>query len=155
MKSRQEYLKSLPKKRCGSALLLFDKLGKILIVKPNYRNGWILPGGTVNKNESPQHACIREVKEELGIILKKVKFVCADFKIEDDESLQFTFDGGILTKEKIKKIKLQEKELLEYQFIAPKNLGKFFIPSLAKRIPKCLKAMKDGRCLYLENGEYV
>ncbi|GAB4532071.1 MAG: hypothetical protein Tsb0014_16140 [Pleurocapsa sp.] len=57
--NRQEYLASLPKKIMGAGCLLFNTEGKILIVKPTYKDAWNLPGGVVEANESPRNACIR------------------------------------------------------------------------------------------------
>ena len=45
--NRQAYLASLPKKVMDARCLLFDTQGKILIVKPAYRETWNLPGGVV------------------------------------------------------------------------------------------------------------
>jgi 8-oxo-dGTP diphosphatase len=36
-----------------------------------YKNCWALPGGFVNPYEEPVVACMRELKEETGIILEK------------------------------------------------------------------------------------
>ena len=54
----------------GSAAIFSDRHDHFLVVKPNYKDHWSLPGGAVEKDESPKHACLREVKEEIGIELE-------------------------------------------------------------------------------------
>lgn len=60
----------LPRKLCGAGMIITRGQGtdtpEILIVKPSYKDGWSLPGGAVNKNESPRDGAIREMIEEIG-----------------------------------------------------------------------------------------
>jgi len=52
------------------ACVVVDKEGKILIGKRNLKPGinkWALLGGFVESNETPEIACLRELKEETGI----------------------------------------------------------------------------------------
>jgi 8-oxo-dGTP diphosphatase len=52
----------------GSAAFIFDDVGRILVVKENYdRFRWSLPGGAIEAGESPEAACVREVREETGV----------------------------------------------------------------------------------------
>lgn len=60
---------SLPKKQIAVKVIAHDKDGKVLIVKPKYRNHWHNPGGGVNKDESPLSAAIREFREEVGVLI--------------------------------------------------------------------------------------
>ncbi|WP_328478950.1 NUDIX hydrolase [Actinoplanes sp. NBC_00393] len=53
--------------RVAAGALFFDEAGNVLLVKPAYKAGWDIPGGYVEPGESPRAACIREVREELGI----------------------------------------------------------------------------------------
>lgn len=46
------YYKNLPQKRMAVAALFFNERGEILILKPSYKEDWILPGGVVELNES-------------------------------------------------------------------------------------------------------
>lgn len=41
--------------------------GFLLVVKPQSQNGWTLPGGLVELDESPLDALVRETKEETGL----------------------------------------------------------------------------------------
>ncbi|MGI9451938.1 MAG: NUDIX domain-containing protein, partial [Geminicoccaceae bacterium] len=65
--------KQLPKKRLASAVLLFDHAGRLLLVKPSYRDEWLIPGGLVEKNESPWTAARRETLEEIGVALDQLR----------------------------------------------------------------------------------
>ena len=77
--SGRRYLNKLPKKRMGAGCLFFNHEGKILILKPTYKDNWLLPGGVIEANESPRQACIREVKEETGIDCQPTRLLCVDY----------------------------------------------------------------------------
>ena len=58
-----------------STVALIDWQGKVLIslrsedkILPNY---WEFPGGKIKTNESPDHAIIREIKEEITLDINK------------------------------------------------------------------------------------
>ncbi|MDP8216831.1 MAG: NUDIX hydrolase [Candidatus Kaelpia imicola] len=53
-----------------TACVAVNREGKVLIAKRNLEPGmnkWALPGGFIELNETPQDACLRELKEETGI----------------------------------------------------------------------------------------
>lgn len=150
------YYKNLPKKRMGVEALILNEKDEILIVKPSYKDHWSMAGGVVDENESPKGACIREVKEEIGISLKEVKFLCVDYKSdigEKGESLQFIFFGGKLSENEIEKIKLDGKEIVEYRFMEITEALPLLSEKLSKRLPKCLDALENDTAIYLENGK--
>ncbi len=154
--NRQEYLASLPKKIMGAGCLFFDTHGKILIVKPVYRDTWNLPGGVIEANESPRDACIREVREEIGIEIKPERLLCIDYTSKNKtaiESLQFIFLGGILTQEKILQIKIDNEEISSYQFLPPKQALTLMSNKLARRVNQCLTIGDCHKILYLEDQE--
>lgn len=45
---------------------------KILLVRHWYNPLWVMPGGGIKKNETPEQAAIRELKEETGIHTKQL-----------------------------------------------------------------------------------
>lgn len=51
----------------GSMAIIERDDGRWLMVKPVYRAGWSLPGGLIDRGESPADAVVREVMEELGL----------------------------------------------------------------------------------------
>lgn len=155
-----EYFQTLPRKPIAAGALIFDKQGRLLILKATYRAGWIIPGGIVEEGESPTKACLREIQEELGLNLQLRKLICVDYKgatdkkIHDD-SIQMIFDGGILSDVRIKQIHINQEEHSEFAFVSVKQSLSMLNPKLAKRIPFCLKALKAKTCVYLENGELI
>ena len=56
-----------------------DQYGRILLLKRTntaHGNGkWVLPGGKIEYNQSPEQSIIAEVKEETGLLLVKPRFL--------------------------------------------------------------------------------
>lgn len=120
---QREWLNSQPRKPMSAAVLFVDVQGKILLVKPCYRETWNLPGGIVNEHESPLAAAAREVEEELGLVIdpSRLEFRIVDYRPAKDgftDKLYFYFSGGILDAPSILKISLQTSELDEMRFVS-------------------------------------
>ena len=78
----------------GSSLIILTNLNYVLMIlrddnpKIPYQNMWGLPGGHVEDNETPKECIVREMKEELGLNFKRVKFL---FQIKFDYGIKFIF----------------------------------------------------------------
>jgi ADP-ribose pyrophosphatase YjhB (NUDIX family) len=48
------------------ALIVRD--GKVLLARHSYVPGWLLPGGGVGRGEPAEHAVLREMREEIGLV---------------------------------------------------------------------------------------
>src|SRR5436190_22075642 len=71
---------AVPRIPASAGGLIFDTAGRLLILKPNYKKGWTVPGGQVEPGgESPWDACRREALEECGLELRCGQLVCVDF----------------------------------------------------------------------------
>jgi len=153
MQDNQIYYKNLPKKRVASGVLFFNDKKEILIVKPNYREDWLLPGGIVEVEESPIECGIRETKEEIGLDVKIEKLLCVHFvkSGKRPEKIVFVFYGGILSETQIKNIKIQKDEIDEYRFVKPEETEPFLGERRFQRTLKCLEALKNNTVAYLEN----
>lgn len=70
----------MKEKHCSGALI-FNNKNEILLVKSDYKWGekWVVPGGTLEKNETPIECVKREIKEELGIEIYNILQI--DYKI--------------------------------------------------------------------------
>ncbi len=153
-----DFYDRLPKKRMAAGALFLDKNGNILIVKPTYQTGWLLPGGVVELDESPAKACTREVEEELSLKIHIERLLCVDYTAKTDEkseSLQFVFQGGTLNQEQIASITLPETELSEYRFVNPEEATSLLNRNLALRLPSCLQALQQHSAFYLEEGRSI
>lgn len=53
-----------------------DKTIKVLLIERGsepYKNKWALPGGFIEMDETLERACIRELEEETGLVLNKMR----------------------------------------------------------------------------------
>jgi len=72
-----------PRVGCGAAIL--DGTGRLLLVKrrrmPEAEH-WGLPGGKVDFLEPVPDAVIREIREELGIVIRLTRLICVVDQID-------------------------------------------------------------------------
>ncbi len=120
----QAWHASLPGVIVSAAALIGDGGDGVLIVKPNYRDHWLLPGGVCEFAEPPQLGCVREVVEELGLDLPVGQLLAIDWLSADTAvygpqarpTMHLIFDGGVLSE--TAGIVLQAEELDEWRFAA-------------------------------------
>ncbi|MGI9502273.1 MAG: NUDIX domain-containing protein, partial [Geminicoccaceae bacterium] len=109
--------KRLPAKRMATCVLFFDEGDRLLVVKPTYRKDWLLPGGTVERDESPWDGARREVLEEIGLEVGQLHLAAVDWRGPDDdvdESMHFAFYGGVLTPDHQAAIRPDGIEIADY-----------------------------------------
>jgi 8-oxo-dGTP diphosphatase len=81
-------------KRKGSSIIFINDEGQILLFlrdnKPDlpYPNMWDIPGGHVEAGESPGKCIMREMKEEMDLVLDKFDLFS---KIEFEDRIEYTF----------------------------------------------------------------
>ncbi|GIF09805.1 hypothetical protein Asi03nite_73430 [Actinoplanes siamensis] len=140
--------------RVAAGALFFDEAGRVLIVKPTYKEGWEIPGGYVEPGESPRAACIREVQEELGLSVAIGSHLVVDWAPAPSEGdkILFIFDGGILITETLTQIKFRDGELAEWRFVGHEDLEIHMPARLSRRIRTAIEARKCGAPAYAENG---
>ena len=63
----------------GAHVLVTDDAGRILVVRTTYLGpGWMLPGGRVERGETPHAAAAREVLEETGMRVRIDRLLLVD-----------------------------------------------------------------------------
>lgn len=143
--------------RVAAGALFFDDEGRVLLVRPSYKNHWDIPGGYVEPGESPRAACAREVEEELGLTPALGPMLVVDWAPAEHEGdkLLFIFDGGSLTAEQESKIRFADGELAECRYVTAEALGQYGPPRLARRIRTAIVARSDGGSTYAEHGSAI
>ena len=89
-------------KKEASLVIILKNNNEFLSVSLTYDHSDMnIPGGMVEKNETPINAGIREVKEETGLDVKNLNFLHQDFDGKIMVYTYYTFDyqGTISTKE--------------------------------------------------------
>jgi len=137
----------------GAAAALFtNPAGRVLLVKPNYRDHWSLPGGILEHGEPPHAGCRREVEEELGIdIAVPGPLLVIGWAPPDDVRprpvVHFVFDGGVLDDDA--PIQLQASELDDYRFVECADLASYLPPIISARVAAALRGRGTGATAYL------
>lgn len=145
---------SLPRTRGAAGALLFDPGGRILLVKPTYKEGWTLPGGVIEAGESPLEACRRECDEELGFVPALEGLVCVDWVSPhgDADAVNIFVFSGRITAEQAGAIRLPADELSDHTLRAPDQVAGLLPPLNERRLAWCLRAVAGGPVAYLEDG---
>ncbi|MFI1191600.1 NUDIX domain-containing protein [Streptomyces californicus] len=154
------YIAGLPRVLAGAASLFRDAEGRVLLVEPNYREGWALPGGTVESDagESPRRGARRETAEEIGLDIAPGRLLVVDWVpgVGRPPIVAYLYDGGVLDADRFAAIRLQEEELLSWRLVAPADLDGYLLGSLRGRVRAALEVLASGGgTAELESGERV
>lgn len=136
--------------RVAAGALFFDDRGRVLLVHPTYKDTWDIPGGYVERGESPAAACRREIAEELGLDRPVIRMLGIDWAPNGNEGdkLLFLFDCGTLGADE-QRIQLSSSELDNWRWVSLDDLDDLVIPRISRRI----RAVGAGGAAYLEHGE--
>lgn len=145
----------LPRKNVAAGVLVRDETGRVLFLSPTYKPFLEIPGGLTEDDESPLAGCHREVREELGIDLPVGRLLLVDWMPTHGvwrDSLQFIFDGGVLSAEQVARIQLAADEASAFEFLEVDAAKSRLRPSMARRVDLAHRALIDGEVLYGEFG---
>jgi ADP-ribose pyrophosphatase YjhB (NUDIX family) len=154
------YIASLPRVLAGAAALFRDAEGRVLLVEPNYREGWALPGGTIESDdgETPRQGARRETLEEIGLDREPGRLLAVDWVhgVGRPPLVAYLYDGGVLTEAELKAIRLQEEELLSWRLVPREEIADHLPGALGRRVLTALDVLADGSgTAELENGHRV
>jgi ADP-ribose pyrophosphatase YjhB (NUDIX family) len=160
----KDYYQSLPKKRLAIGALIFYR-EQLLILKPTYTQdpldqplvrNWILPGGIVEAEESPEEALRREIKAQLEIEVEPTRLITVDYIHNIDvrgEYVYFLFETKALSESQAQKTKPLAEEIKDYKFVDIEKALMILNTNAARRIESALISMQDGiNVNYLEDG---
>jgi 8-oxo-dGTP diphosphatase len=146
----------------SAGALIFDKEGRLLVLKPTYKKGWTIPGGIMEPGgETPWEACRREVREECGVEVTSGRLACVDFRPARPASparparpggIRFLFDCGPAADVTLAAITLQPEEIAEHRLAPLETALTLLRPPIRRRVRA---ATRHRRFIYLENGRPV
>ena len=142
---------SLPGVVIAAGGLITDTGGRVLLVKPNYRDLWSLPGGVCEHGEPPHVGCERELAEELGLDIGIGRLLATDWSqpygADARPIMHFVFDGGHLSDGS--GIAIQESELDGFEFVETSDLPRYLPAYGLARVSGALRARASGRSVFL------
>jgi 8-oxo-dGTP diphosphatase len=135
---------------------LFANEGRVLLVHKTYGNSWDIPGGYVDRGESPAAACQREIREELGLDRTVRRMLIHDWAPNDTEGdkMLYIFDCGDLGEDE-RHIRCDGIEIDKTEWAAVDDIDDVVIPRLARRLTSAYRALTSGTFFYLEHGRPV
>ncbi|MEU6610453.1 NUDIX hydrolase [Streptomyces shenzhenensis] len=151
------YIAGLPRVLAGAAALFRDTEGRVLLVEPNYRPGWALPGGTVESDdgETPRQGARRETAEEIGLDVALGRLLAVDWVHGTGRPplVAYLYDGGVLSADDLGSIRLQEEELLSWRLVPREELADHLPGALGRRVLAALDVLANNKnTAELENG---
>ena len=146
----------LPAIPVSAGALIYDRAGRLLILKPTYKSGWTIPGGVMEADgESLWEACQREVREETGLDVSRGRLAAMDFRRPREGrpgGIRFLFDCGRLSDSALAGLKLQAEEICESRLVPLSEALRLLRGPIRRRVREATR----GRALvYLEDGRPV
>lgn len=146
----------VPAVPASAGAMIFDRKGRLLILKPTYKSGWTIPGGVMEADgETPWDACRREVREECGLEVRRGRLACVDFRYPQPGrpgGMRFLFDCGAFDDAALSSIALQEEEISEYRIVRLAEALTLLRGPVRRRVDAARRART---AVYLEDGRPV
>jgi 8-oxo-dGTP diphosphatase len=147
---------ALPAIPASAGAMIFDRKGRLLILKPTYKSGWTIPGGVMEADgETPWQACQREVREECGLRVRSGRLACVDFRRPRPGrpgGIRFLFDCGALDDASLRAIVLQPDEISEHRIVQVPDALTLLRGPIRRRVGAACQAVAF---VYLEDGHPV
>ena len=144
-----------PTKRMAADCLFTDQADRLLVLEPTYKSTWEIPGGVVERDESPRLAAQREVLEEIGLIVEPGDLLAVDWLSRSGdltEIVAFLFDGGVLAPADIDRIVIEPTEVSCFRFVTLDEAERLLDAEQFARVAAGLKTRRSAATVYLENG---
>ncbi|MBS42173.1 MAG: NUDIX hydrolase [Nocardioides sp.] len=150
----------LPRKRGIGQMLLRDTTAaeaggpRVLLCQLTYKTDWDLPGGVVEVGESPRDAVVREVEEELGLVVPAGPLLLTDWLPPWggwDDALCLVFDGGVHDPSVTDRVVMQAREIKDVAFCTLDEVDERAADFTARRVRAAVAALGSGAA-YTESG---
>lgn len=148
MLSRKEHYQKLPRLRSASGVLI-RKSDRVLIVRTSYREGWEIPGGVVEANESPIEAAKRECLEEIGVEVQISRLLLVAHTVDRSfkgDAVHFIFEAELISDD----IKIDGREIIDFCFATREDCRRLLHERVAERVERIL-ALANEEVVYMES----
>jgi RimJ/RimL family protein N-acetyltransferase/ADP-ribose pyrophosphatase YjhB (NUDIX family) len=142
----------LPTKRVIAQGLILNSANEILLCELTYKQEWDLPGGVVDPYESPAHAVVREIREEMQVEVSPRSLVAVNWLPPWrgwDDAMLFVFDLGV-DDDVIARARLEPRELRALHWCTLDQVERRTAPYVTRMLRR-LAQRTDGTA-YLEDG---
>lgn len=142
----------LPTKRNIAQGLIRSSANEILLCELTYKQEWDLPGGVVDPHESPAHAVVREISEELQIEVSVQSLAAVNWLPAWrgwDDAMLFVFDLGV-DDDVIGRAHLEPRELRSLHWCTLEEVDRRAAPYVTRMLRR-LAQHTEGTA-YLEDG---
>ncbi|GGR66453.1 8-oxo-dGTP pyrophosphatase MutT (NUDIX family) [Nocardioides luteus] len=144
----------LPRKRAIGQMLVRDDAERVLMCQLTYKKDWDLPGGIVEVGESPQLATVREIEEELSLVIPAGDLLLTDWLPPWggwDDAVCLVFDGGVQAPTILEQATLQPREIRSVAFCTIDEVRERAADFTTRRVEAALAALRGGPG-YTESG---
>lgn len=146
----------LPKTRVIGHGLIRDTEGRVLLCELTYKTAWDLPGGVVEAAESPRTGCLREVREELGVLLPAGRLLAVNWLDPWsgwDDAVTFLFDLGEHPAAISETLRLEPHEIRAVHWCTREEIAARTPAATAAVLERVLRDGLPPSPLYLEGGQ--
>ncbi|CAG7571278.1 RimJ/RimL family protein N-acetyltransferase [Barrientosiimonas humi] len=146
----------LPRKRTISQGLVRNQRGEVLLCELTYKRYWDLPGGVVDPDESPAHAVLREVGEELQVPARLRRLVVVSWLPPWqgwDDAMLYLFELSV-AEDEVARATLEPREIRAIHWADAETVRARCAPYTARLIEHATQLLDAGApTAYLEDGE--
>lgn len=137
----------LATKRVIAHVLFTDTDGRVLLLQTTYKSDYELPGGVVERGETPRAGAIREVAEEIGMLLNLGAPALVDWmppSLGWSDAIEFIYDAGVLDEQTVGLLRLDPGEIRSAHWLGADELDGLVTELSARRIRAILSARQAG-----------
>jgi ADP-ribose pyrophosphatase YjhB (NUDIX family) len=113
----------------GVVAVIRNNAGEVLLLRERHHDGWALPGGLLARKELPANGLIREIREEIGLVLTHDDV--GDPSVEVDPLAHRVDVIYEVSATADMQPRAQEPEVLEARWFAEHELPELFEPTVA------------------------